>query len=135
MTKKAKGGAQNATRRPSQPAGTMNVNVGGNRSENNVVNVNGGLRIGQFKLQWPFKHKTDTPPARTLSAQSEKMFETLRTRFTLEEIDNICYEIGIAPDELSARTRSGKARQVVEAAAAHRALGKLERIIKRERPE
>ena len=117
-------------------ANTMHVTVGGTNSNNTVTSVSGDVHIGQFKLAWPFGRKQAKPASPAApTAPLTALYDTLRTRFTLEEIENLCYELGIAPDELPARTRSGKARQLIEAATAHKSLAKLERIIERERPE
>lgn len=63
------------------------------------------------------------------------VFQTLRERFTLEEIEAICWELGITFDDLPARTLTGKARQLVERATALNALDKLIDIVRRERPQ
>ncbi|MGQ9903782.1 MAG: hypothetical protein ACUVRU_05430 [Anaerolineae bacterium] len=61
-------------------------------------------------------------------------FAALRSHFTLEELETICWELGITFDDLPARTLTGKARQLVERATALHALDKLMKIVRRERP-
>ena len=117
-----------------QAGSNTTINVGGENSANNVTSV-GDVTLGQINFKWPFRRKQAKSAAAAQTDQSMQLFEALRTSFTFEEIENICYELGIVGDELPARTRSGKARQLVEAADARKSLDKLESIIKRERPE
>jgi len=119
-------------------AGHTTINVGGANSVNTVTTAR-DVHVGQLNVRWPFQRKVTKEALSGQTAhvpeQQTRLFETLRTRFSLEEIENLCYEMGIASDELPAHTRSGKARQLVEAAAARTALDKLDSMIKRERPE
>ncbi len=62
------------------------------------------------------------------------LFGILRDTFTLEELENAAWELGIRFDDLPAKTLSAKARQLVERAAALGKLDKLKVIVRRERP-
>jgi len=77
--------------------------------------------------------KTAGKPSPT--AEQIAAFDALRNQFNLEELETICWELGIAFDDLPARTLTGKARQLVERAAALNALDKLIGIVRRERPQ
>lgn len=83
------------------------------------------------------KRKAPARAARKPGPTPEQVavFETLRDQFTLEEIETICWELGITFDDLPARTLTGKARQLVERAAALNTLDKLIAVVRRERPQ
>lgn len=63
------------------------------------------------------------------------LFGILRDTFTLEELENAAWEVGIRFDDLPAKTHSGKARQLVERASARGKLGRLKAVVRRERPD
>ena len=73
---------------------------------------------------------TDTSP----SKQTLDLFRTLSSRFNLEELGTICWELGIKFEDLPAQTLSGKARQLVEKAATLSLTERLQEIVGRERP-
>jgi hypothetical protein len=91
------------------------------------VNLGGRAR----KRQAPAKTAGKPGP----TAKQIAAFDALRNQFNLEELETICWELGIAFDDLPARTLTGKARQLVERAAALNALDKLIGIVRRERPQ
>jgi hypothetical protein len=93
------------------------------------LDVNLGGRARKRKAPAPATNKPGPAP------EQLAVFETLRDRFTLEEIETICWELGITFDDLPARTLTGKARQLVERATALNALDKLIAIVRRERPQ
>ncbi len=93
------------------------------------LDVNLGGRARNRKA--PAKTAGKPAPA----AEQIAAFDALRNQFNLEELETICWELGIAFDDLPARTLTGKARQLVERAAALNALDKLLDIVRRERPQ
>ena len=66
--------------------------------------------------------------------QTLDLFRTLTSRFNLEELETVCWELGLKFEDLPAQTLSGKARQLVEKAAAQGVLDGLRGIVARERP-
>ena len=73
-----------------------------------------------------------------LAQPNEKLialFRTLSTQFTLEELESVCWEVGIRYEDLPAKTLSGKARQLVQKADDLAVLAKLIAIVERERPD
>ena len=68
------------------------------------------------------------------AAEQTAAFAALRSHFTLEELETICWELWITFVDLPARTLTGKARQLVERAATLNMLDKLMKIVRRERP-
>ncbi len=123
--------------------GNVNVQIGdGAQLSNNVIKVSGGaLHEGSlFNLNTvaPATSDTsDTSPdtsAATPDAQTLDLFRTLTSRFNLEELETVCWELGLKFEDLPAQTLSGKARQLVEKAAAQGVLDGLRGIVARERP-
>jgi hypothetical protein len=109
----------------------VQIKVGGNVS-NSVIHA-GDINISLPKFQLPFgKKKARTAPA---DAATLALIETLGKRFTLDELESVCVEIGIEWEDLPARTRSGKARQLVQRADQLKRRDKLQSIVHRERPE
>jgi hypothetical protein len=109
----------------------VQIKVGGNVS-NSVIHA-GDLNIGLPKFQLPFgKKKTKAAPA---DAEALALIDALGKQFTLDELESVCLEMGIEWEDLPARSRSGKARQLVQRADQLKQRNKLERIVKRERPE
>lgn len=92
------------------------------------IEVNRGSRPRKRKAPARATARPAPPP------EQIALFETLRDQFTLEDIETICWELGITFDDLPARTLTGKARQLVERAAALNALDRLIAIVRRERP-
>ena len=69
------------------------------------------------------------------SPEQIALFDQLRSQFNLEELETMCWELGIPFDDLPAKGLTGKARQLVERAASLNALDKLLVIVRRERPQ
>lgn len=108
----------------------VQINVGGNVSRS-VIHA-GDINIGAPKVKWPFVKKKTAKPADDATVA---LIDTLSKRFTLDELESISLELGIEFEDLPARTRSGKARQLVQQADTLKRRDKLERIVKRERPD
>lgn len=107
----------------------VHIKVGGNVTDS-IIHA-GDLNIGLPKLKWPFGKKK-AKPADDATLQ---LIDTLSKRFTLDELESICLEVGIEWEDLPARSRSGKARQLVQQADKLKRRDKLAKIVKRERPE
>ncbi len=93
------------------------------------INLNLGGRARKRKT--PAKSTAKPSP----SPEQLALLQTLRDQFTLEELETICWELGITFDDLPARTLTGKARQLIERAAALNTLDTLIDIVRRERPQ
>ena len=116
--------------------GNVNVQIGdGAQLSNNVIKVSGGaLHEGSlFNLNSVAPATSDTSAA-TPDTQTLDLFRTLTSRFNLEELETVCWELGLKFEDLPAQTLSGKARQLVEKAAAQGVLDGLRGIVARERP-
>ena len=112
-------------------ASNVQIKVGGNVSKS-IIHA-GDINIGLPRFKLPIgKKKTKTEPADEATLE---LIETLSKRFTLDELESICVELGIEFEDLPARTRSGKARQLVQQADKLKRREKLIKIVKRERPE
>jgi hypothetical protein len=107
----------------------VHITVGGNVTDS-IIHA-GELNVGLPKIKWPFGKKK-AKPADDATLQ---LIDTLAKHFTLDELEGICLELGIEWEELPARTRSGKARQMVQKADTLKRRDKLVKIVKRERPE
>ncbi|MCS7060051.1 MAG: hypothetical protein RMN25_02700 [Anaerolineae bacterium] len=141
-----------AVKKPkSRPKGNVTVQVGRADRSQIVAGENVQATLGprlDVHLDKPERKRTSggrpggkrkSPPRRSRKAapppEQIYLFKTLRERFNLEELETICWELGIAFDDLPARTLTGKARQLVERAAALNLLDQLSAIVRRERPE
>ena len=116
--------------------GNVNVQIGdGAQLSNNIIKVSGGaLHEGSlFNLNTVAPATSDTSAA-TPDTQTLDLFRTLTSRFNLEELETVCWELGLKFEDLPAQTLSGKARQLVEKAAAQGVLDGLRGIVARERP-
>jgi hypothetical protein len=112
----------------------VNVQIGGNVTDSTISVSGGDLHIGGESKGRP---ATDAKVAREFVADEGtlQLYRTLRDKFTLEEIEGICYELGVCYEDLPARTLSGKARQLVAKADALGKRDELSEIMKRERPQ
>ena len=116
--------------------GNVNVQIGdGAQLSNNVIKVSGGaLHEGSlFNLNTTQADTPDTladPSDITPDTQTLDLFRTLTRRFNLEELETVCWELGLKFEDLSAQTLSGKARQLVEKAAAQGVLDGLHGIVR-----
>lgn len=70
-----------------------------------------------------------------LSENAKNLYQSLKTLFTLEEIDGMCFELGINCEDLNGQTVTGRAAALMRAVMQRRKLGALEGIIRRDRPE
>ena len=116
--------------------GNVNVQIGdGAQLSNNIIKVSGGaLHEGSlFNLNSVAPATSDTSAA-TPDTQTLDLFRTLTSRFNLEELETVCWELGLKFEDLPAQTLSGKARQLVEKAAAQGVLDGLRGIVAHERP-
>jgi hypothetical protein len=62
------------------------------------------------------------------------LFRTLRAKFTREEIESVCWELGVDFDDLNPRSKTTMARQLVERVARIGKTDTLAQIVRRERP-
>lgn len=109
----------------------VQIKIGG--SVNKSVVHAGDINIGLPKLRLPFgKKKAKSAPADEAALE---LIDTLSKRFTMDELERISMEIGIEFEDLPARTRSGKARQLVQHADTLKRREKLNKIVRRDRPE
>ena len=116
--------------------GNVNVQIGdGAQLSNNIIKVSGGaLHEGSlFNLNTVAPATSDTSAA-TPDTQTLDLFRTLAGRFNLDELETVCWELGLKFEDLPAQTLSGKARQLVEKAAAQGVLDGLRGIVAHERP-
>jgi hypothetical protein len=109
----------------------VHIKIGG--SVNKSVVHAGDINIGLPKFRLPFgKKKAAAAPADEATLE---LIDTLSKRFSMDELEQISLEMGIEFDDLPARTRSGKARQLVQHADTLKRREKLNKIVRRERPE
>lgn len=106
----------------------VQIKVGGNVTDS-IIHA-GDLNIGLPKIKWPFGKKKSKPA----DDATLELIDTLGKRFTMDEMEGICLEVGIEWEDLPARTRSDKARQLVQQADKLKRRDKLVKIVKRERP-
>lgn len=93
----------------------------------------GDLRIGSSSKRKRTANASDEA-AVVPDALARELARTLHDKFTLEEVESVCWELGINPEDLPTRTLSGKARQLVAKADALGKRDELSKIVKRERP-
>ena len=137
------------TRPRASGKGDVNIQVGS--ADNSQINA------GYERMDVTFGQRIDSifgrkAPARRDEAEGEDegagpsqvaqpsvdqiaLFDQLRGQFNLEELETICWELGIPFDDLPAKGLTGKARQLVERAVTLNALDKLIAIVGRERPQ
>ncbi len=87
-------------------------------------------RTGELFRDW-FLEEQDTQPEDTL----RRLRQRLVTGFNLPELDDLIFELGIAPDEIAGQTRSAKARELVSYCQRNERLGDLEATVNRLRPQ
>ena len=115
---------------------SINVSIGGD-ADKNTINAaqhfhQGGFINGDvnFEAEDAITDATDTPDEVALA-----LFRTLSTKFTLEELETVCWELGIVFEDIPAKTLSGKARQLVQKADDLDVTAKLISIVNRDRPD
>jgi hypothetical protein len=117
---------------------TINITTGSNTSVGSI-NAGENVDVGRTSLlgdyheaeqEWDVESEAQAP-----SALDVQLFQALRDKFNLEEMESICWELGIRFEDLSAKGLTGKARQLVERAVALAAQDQLVTIVKRERPD
>ncbi len=113
MSKKARGNS-------------VSIHIGGNAAGAKITAVGGDLHLGK-------QHTQPEPSARS-DARAQEAYHALRTRFSLEEIAGLCFELGIEADDLPGDTRQSRARALTQHAARLGKLDDLLALIKRERP-
>lgn len=74
------------------------------------------------------------PPKRRLRTGHQELIRFIAPRFSVEEIDGLAFELGLAKDELSGDTRETRARALVQWAADHDRLSDLRRRVEDARP-
>ena len=120
-----------------------------NQSGKNSVNINIGTSADGAKItaaqeigkRTLFDLSNHGPAEGTENATASKpdaalvaLFRALSSKFTLEELESVCWELGVGFEDLPAKTLSGKARQLVEKAEDLNVLATLQAIVQRERP-
>ena len=120
----------------------ITVNISGDVTKSQVV-AGGSVNVGRT----PFEDAHDTQAARgnDPAAQSQAglppdalklaLFKTLREKFSLAELEMICWEIGIRFEDLPSGGLTVKARELVKLASALGLFDKLSTAVRRERPE
>lgn len=124
-----------------QGRGSVNVQIGeGAQLSNNIIKVSGGAlhEGGLLNVHTTAAERAEDSPAPDAAAtppgETLVLFRTLAGQFNLEELETICWELGIKYEDLPAQTLSGKARQLVDKAGALYLLEGLRDIVNRERP-
>ncbi|NJM50834.1 MAG: hypothetical protein HC843_08100 [Sphingomonadales bacterium] len=113
---------------------SVNVQVG--HAENSLFNTAVTQNIGGVHLNLGEDAEEDeAPELPPPNSQSLALFRALSARFTLEELETACWELGIVFEDLPAKTLSGKARQLVQKAEDLSLADKLIALVKRERPD
>jgi len=114
---------------------SVNINIGGSADG---ARITAAQEIGKRTLFDLSSHGTDESESPSNAAVPDaalvSLFRALSSRFTLEELESVCWEVGVRFEDLPAKTLSGKARQLVEKAEALNVLPALLEIVQRERP-
>jgi len=87
-------------------------------------------RTGELFRDW-FLEEQDTQEQDVL----RRLCQRLVTGFNLPELEDLIFELGIAPDEIAGQTRSAKARELASYCKRNGRLGDLEAAIDRLRPQ
>lgn len=122
--------------------GNVNVQIGdGAQLSNNVIKVSGGAlhEGGLLNLHSTHPEAKETAEATDTAllaptTQTLDLFRALSSQFNLEELEIVCWELGLKFENLPAQTLSGKARQLVEKAATMGLVDGLRAIVNRDRP-
>ena len=117
-------------------SGSVNVNIGGNAEKNKITAGQklhrGGFINGDvnFEAEDAVDSEDVAPDENALA-----LFRTLSSKFSLEDLETVCWELGIVYEDLPAKTLSGKARQLMQKASDLGLLQKLIAIVQRDRPD
>jgi hypothetical protein len=114
--------------------GNNSVNVQIGHAEGNIFYTANEQTIGGLHINLG-DDENDADTLAQPDANSVALFRTLATKFTLEELETVCWELGIVYEDLPAKTLSGKARQLVQKADDLDVMAKLVAIVRRERPD
>ncbi len=106
--------------------GRISIRIGGDATGAKITAVSGDLNVGR----WPARATTSL----TDNSRAQQAYEMLCKRFSLDEINGLCFEMGIAPDDLGGDTRPARARALVQQAVHLNKLDRLLELIRRERP-
>ncbi|MCS7088941.1 MAG: hypothetical protein NZL91_09630 [Thermoflexales bacterium] len=107
----------------------ISIRIGGDATGANITAVGGSLHI-HSKTSRADEAATSEPR----SELQRQLYDALRKRFSLAEIENLCFELGIAFDDLGATRRDSAARALVQVAARRGLERKLAELVARERP-
>ena len=119
--------------------GSVNINIGGDARKNTITAgqkmhrggfINGDVNIETEDADEDATDEITDKPSEALVV----LFRTLSTKFTLEELETVCWELGIVYEDLPAKTLSGKARQLVQKADDLGVTPKLIALVNRDRP-
>ena len=116
----------------------ITVNISGDVTKSQVV-AGGSVNVGRTHLE--DAHNTqgargnDSATGLPPDALQLALFQTLREKFSLAELEMICWEIGIRFDDLPSGGLTVKARELVKLASALGLFDKLSAVVQRERPE
>jgi|GEM_PF-3088060 len=114
---------------------SVNINIGGSADG---ARITAAQEIGKRTLFDLSNNGADESESSSNAAVPDAalvtLFRALSSRFTLEELESVCWELGVRFEDLPAKTLSGKARQLVEKAEALNVLPTLLEIVQRERP-
>jgi hypothetical protein len=113
---------------------SVNVRVGGN-ADGSIINS--AFIQNSGGVHFDLGEDTDdaeNPDLAHPNPQALALFRALSTKFTLEELETVCWELGIVYEDLPAKTLSGKARQLVQKADDLSLTEKLLALVQRERP-
>lgn len=92
------------------------------------------------ELAAKFKQMTgqEAPPEPMITHQATpgraSLSQFIREKFSVEEIDGLAFDLGLAPDQLPGNTRSTRARALVQWAADRGMLDELRRRVEEARP-
>ena len=116
---------------------SVNINIGGSADG---AKITAAQEIGRRTLLDLSNHGAEDKDDNSASAAVPDaalimLFRALSSKFTLEELESVCWELGVQFEDLPAQTLSGKARQLVEKAEDLNVLATLQVIVKRERPD
>jgi len=116
-------------KKPKQSGNRITIHIGGDAKGANITAIGGSVQL----------HAQPTPSGDAALFEprtplQKQLYEVLRKRFTLEELENISFELGIAFDNLGVKSRDSAARALVYAAAQHNLERKLAELVARERP-
>lgn len=64
-----------------------------------------------------------------------KLFKGLNKHFNAEEVEDLCFELGISYEDLKGETRRGKNRSLVDYLARRQQLAELQAVCRQARPQ